>query len=204
MKSLTILHSRQRGIVLFFALIALLAMSLAAVALLRSVDTSATISSDAGVENAVTYMGGTALANAGTNPVTNAAHALNQDIPASGYYATMNPALNLTNPLLWQTGSSAAVNPDGSNEPTPDSSGNRVRYIIQRMCRTSGVIIPNAKCLFGEAPPGGEMEGVKRPQDWCDLSSPGCPTPGQTPLLLVTARTQGPKGTISFVQVIVY
>ena len=209
------LAARQRGVVLFFALIALLAMSLAAVALLRSVDTStiiagnlalkqgATVSADAGIENAINYMA-TLGAPSATYPVVDAAHPLNHDALAFGYYASMDPALDLTNPLLWHPGTSAAVNPDGANEPTPDSSGNKVRYIIQRMCRTSGVVIPDAKCLFGEASSGGNLSSVIPPQNWCPLSSPGCPQPGEAPLLRITARTEGPKGTISYVQVIAY
>ena len=58
--------TKQRGVVLFFSLVALLAMSLAAVALVRSVDTStmiagnlsfkraATTSGDSGIEAALT------------------------------------------------------------------------------------------------------------------------------------------------------
>jgi Tfp pilus assembly protein PilX len=59
---------RQRGVVLFFTLIALVVMSLAAVALIRSVDTStmiagnlafkqsATTSGDGGIEAAVSWL----------------------------------------------------------------------------------------------------------------------------------------------------
>ena len=65
----------QRGLVLFFALIALVAMSLAALALVRSVDTStlisgnlafrqaATTSADGGVENSVAVMTAMQAAN---------------------------------------------------------------------------------------------------------------------------------------------
>jgi Tfp pilus assembly protein PilX len=61
--------TKQQGMVLFFALIALVVMSLAAVALIRSVDTntmiagnlgfkqSATVSADSGVETAIDWLG---------------------------------------------------------------------------------------------------------------------------------------------------
>ena len=45
----------QRGLVLFFALIALVAMSLAALALVRSVDTSTLISGNLAFRQAVSY-----------------------------------------------------------------------------------------------------------------------------------------------------
>jgi len=82
---------KQRGVVLFFALIALLAISLAAVALIRSVDTStmiagnlafkqtATTSADAGLENAIAWLNTTQTANSANNVYTNlpAVHAFN-------------------------------------------------------------------------------------------------------------------------------
>src|SRR5665647_88236 len=79
---------KQHGVVLFIALIALVVLSLAAVALIRSVDTntliagnlafkqSATISADSGLETAITWLGNQASAT------------LEADSAAAGYYAT--------------------------------------------------------------------------------------------------------------------
>lgn len=78
--------TKQNGVVLFFSLIALVVMSLAAVALIRSVDTntlisgnlafkqSATISADAGLETALKWLD--------TNQAV-----LDADDVANGYYA---------------------------------------------------------------------------------------------------------------------
>src|SRR5450759_2125205 len=82
---------KQRGVVLFIALMALVAMSLAAVALIRSVDTNtiiagnlafkqaATAAADSGLESAITWLASTSIANASS---------LNADVTANGYYAT--------------------------------------------------------------------------------------------------------------------
>jgi Tfp pilus assembly protein PilX len=83
---------RQRGVVLFFALIAMVVMMLAAVALIRSVDTStsvagnlafkqsATVSADSGVETALALLRTPAL----DTTINSAANA------TLGYYATAN------------------------------------------------------------------------------------------------------------------
>jgi len=53
--------SRQRGVVLFFALIALVVMSLAAVALIRSVDTNTLIAGNLAFKQAATSSGDSGL-----------------------------------------------------------------------------------------------------------------------------------------------
>ena len=82
---------QQRGVVLFLALIALAILSLAAVALIRSVDTNtliagnlsfkqaATTSADAGTEAAITMLLGMrdSSANAGKNVLMDATHTFN-------------------------------------------------------------------------------------------------------------------------------
>lgn len=204
---------KQRGVVLFFALVALLVMSLAAVALIRSVDTStmiagnlafkqaATISSDAGVEAAMTWLAGIEAANTALNVLTNAAHPFNSDNAVAGYYSNANPALILTTDTWggvasWTNANSVLVLPD------PDSSGNTVRYVIQRMCRTANVAIQNADCLFSGAIQDTNGQNIPLPQDIC--IGAGCPAAGQTPQIRITTRTTGPKNTVSYVQAFVY
>ena len=204
---------KQRGVVLFFALVALLIMSLAAVALIRSVDTStmiagnlafkqaATTSSDAGIEAAVTWLAGIEAANTALNVLNNAAHPFNSDNAAAGYYSNTNPALILTadtwgGVASWTNANSVLVLPD------PDSSGNSVRYVIQRMCRTANVAIQNADCLFSGAIQDTNGQNIPLPQDVC--TGAGCPVAGQTPQIRITARTTGPKNTVSYVQAFVY
>ncbi len=201
---------KQRGVVLFFALIALLLMSLAAVALIRSVDTStmiagnlafkqtATTSSDAGVETAITWMAGIETANKALNVLDNAAHPFNNNNAAAGYYSSAASAVSLTDGtgIQWNDLDSVLVLPD------PDNSGNTVRYVIQRMCRNANAPIQTADCLFGGAIQDTSGQHIPLPQDIC--RGAGCPFAGQTPQIRITARTTGPKNTISFVQAFVY
>lgn len=202
---------RQRGLVLFFALVALVVMSLAAVALIRSVDTgamiagnlafkqSATTAGDEGLDAAVTWLATTeASANTGQNVMTNnPAHPFNATDATRGYYANTVTTLNLYTDAAWD-----AI----TNIPEKvDNGDNHIRYIIQRMCRIAGVGVATADCLFSDPTDSGNATNVPLPQDVC-TSSPSnpCPVAGQTPLLRITVRTKGPKNTVSYLQAFVY
>ena len=204
------LHSaKQRGVVLFLALIALLVMSLAAVALIRSVDTNtliagnlafrqaATTSADAGVEAAITMLTSMQNANNAKNALTDSSHEFNITnlVTRPGYFSNADPALNLTAATTWSTANNAVL-------IGADASGNTVQYIVQRMCRIANVAIQNADCLFSAAAEDNSGHHILLPQDVCD--GPGCPAAGQTPQIRVTARVTGPKNTVSYIQAFVY
>lgn len=174
-------RTRQAGVVLFFALIALVAMSLAAVALIRSVDTNSLIagnlsfkqstmfSSDRGVEVAMSWV---------VNHIT----ALEANDSANGYYAT-----NAGNPK-------ALVDASGKVDGT-DAQGNTISYVVQRMCSELGP--PSAsKCLLGEGSDPNSKE-----QDACKDGS--CPL-STAVVYRITARVEGAKNTLSYVQAFVY
>lgn len=206
---------RQRGATLFFTLIALLAMSLAAVALIRSVDTgtiiagnlsfrqASTLSADAGVESARDWLTATHLASAGAglNVMNNtpAVHPFNVDAPASGYYSSANPNLSLTDPsqplhIGWTDADSVALPDDGS--------GYTVRYVIQRMCRDANQPTQNTACLYGNVDEDLAQQNIPYTPDMCEGSA--CPVQGQSPMLRITARSSGPRNSLSYVQVFVY
>lgn len=206
---------KQRGVVLFFALIALLVLSLAAVALIRSVDTStmiagniafkqaATASGDSGVEAAINWLATTEAGNTALNVLNDPTHPFNNTGGAGaflkpGYYSNASSAVSLTDGtgIQWTNADSTLVLPD------PDSSGNSTRYVIQRMCRTANVAIQNADCLFSGALVNNNGQNIPLPQEVC--SGAGCPVAGQTPQVRITARTTGPKNTVSYIQAFVY
>jgi len=206
---------KQRGIVLFFALVALLVLSLAAAALIRSVDTStiiagnlafkqaATSSGDTGVDAAMGWLAATQAANNTVNVLADPTHSFNQDAPGQGYYSSAHddPAdpvyLNLFDNANWSAGKSVLVGAD----PDP-VTGNTTRYIIQRLCRTANTRVQDADCLYSGAVQDINGQHVKLPQEVC--SGPGCPVAGQTPMIRVTSRVTGPKNTVSYVQAFIY
>lgn len=216
--------ARQRGVVLFFALVALVAMSLAAVALIRSVDTStiiagnlafrqsATSSGDGGIEAAVTWMRTQQAASVSLNVLNDPTHpynltcletrsagTLSADDPGCpaiipGYHSSIDDTLALNDDDTWNDINSVLV---GTN-----ASGNTTRYIIQRVCRNGNQPVQTASCLFAGIPEVKDGQHVKPPQEFCD--GPGCPPVGQTPQNRITARTTGPRNTVSYVQAFVY
>jgi type IV pilus assembly protein PilX len=186
---------KQRGVVLFIALIALVVMSLAAVALIRSVDTStiiagnlaskqsATSSADSGLETALAWMGATL--DPATFDATNA---------AAGYYATQE--LDPTE-LDWDAADSKPATGTGVVDGT-DTTGNTVRYVIQRMCRAAGAPA-ETNCLFGApAVNTGSQTVVDAPNAGANI------TMEQSPVYRVTARVVGVKNTISYIQAFIY
>lgn len=199
---------RQRGLVLFLALVALVVLSLAAVALIRSVDTStliagnlafkqaATTSADAGVESAITMLAAMRDSNGSKNVLNDNSHTFNiTDTSARpGYFSNADPALNLLADATWDDVNNVLVG--------TDASGNTIRYIAQRMCRNANVAIQNADCLFSTSTDDNGGQQVKFPKDICD--GPGCPVPGQTPQVRITVRVTGPKNTVSYIQAFVY
>lgn len=176
----------QNGVVLFFALIALVVMSLAAAGLIRSVDTnsliagnlsfkqSSMLSADRGVETAIDWV-------EETNK--NDADLLNNDSVANGYFATSI------------ADGRALVDASGVVDTADDGLGNNITYVVQRMCRQAG-ISTIASCLFG--PP-------TKPADNQAVNLDVYPT-GKVPSMIyrVTARVVGPKNTVSYIQTFAY
>lgn len=189
---------RQQGIVLFFALIALVIMSLAAVALIRSVDTntliagnlaskqSAVTSADSGVETAIAWMSGV------TDLTT-----FNADDATKGYYATQT-----ADPTTFDWDASDSLPADDASglidANGKDMSGNTVRYVVQRMCRNAGA--PGKEnCLFGVPVVESNSQAVR------DTTRAGAVLPvEQSPMYRITARVVGPRNTVSYIQAFVY
>lgn len=185
--------SSQRGMVLFFALIALVVMTLAAIALVRSVDTanlisgnlafkrSATTSGDTGVETAMAWI----TANVG---------ALNVSQAGAGYYNSLNRNFDVTNlaNLSWDnTNSSAEI---------VDAAGNRMRYIIQRMCTHP---VGNATLLSGATIDASNVNCVMVEATGLDdfkIIFPPKPTLAGSPVYRITVRVTGPRNTVSYIQ----
>ncbi|MEW6562753.1 MAG: hypothetical protein AB1400_05905 [Pseudomonadota bacterium] len=189
----------QRGIILFVALIALIAMTLAAIALIRSVDTSTiiagnlafkqsgTASADVALNNASDWLNATSL----SNPT-----ALETNSAANGYYATSN-GLNLASDATWASGTSALATGVGITNGT-DTSGNAIRYVIQRMCQSTGAATTTG-CLFGAATANSGSQAVKDATE-----AGGGATASASPIYRVTVRVTGPRNTVSYVQAFVY
>ena len=196
--------NKQTGVVLFLAMIALVVMSLAAVALIRSVDTNsmitgnlaykqtAAISSSYGIESMVDTLGPMPLAYGNAND------------PANGYYALCSnfdggstdrcSGNNLTADASWVPGTRSSLATGTGMTAGRDAYGNTIQYIVERMCHQVGVPT-KAACLQA----GSDLDNSSKNA----LNEPvaGAPkTASELPLYRVTVRIAGPKNTISYVQ----
>lgn len=207
----------QRGVVLFIALIALMVMALAAVVLVRSVDTatliagnlafkqSATAAADSGVAAAVSWLQTTRVAQT-LDPTASAANTFNQDSPSTGYYSSITSPTSLTADATWAVaaslpGSGANFDANGLDSVT----GNTVRYIIQRMCRTANQLLSAAQCLLTDDTAALSGGGNKRGflEHEADLRISGVFTTIR-PIYRITARVTGPKNSVSYIQTFAY
>ncbi|MFJ7567427.1 hypothetical protein ACIQW9_10755 [Herminiimonas sp. NPDC097707] len=192
--------SRQRGVVLFIALIALVTIMLAAVALVRSVDTSsliagniafrraATSSGDTGLESAIAWLSAEQIKDQAKLP---ADQALNNTSGANGYYS------NLVVPDRIDAVKTTAMWTDQvSARAGKDASDNDVRYIIERMCSTIEGEAPVAeKCVFSDA---------ESQTDSMVTGKPPVDKSGSSVMFRVTVRVTGPRNTVSYIQGFIY
>lgn len=187
---------RQAGVVLFFALIALVAMSLAAVALIRSVDTNSIIAGNLSFKQSTMFLSDRGVETAMANWLSNSANNFNADNAGAGYFATTQD-VNGNGVLDDNADAKQLVNDSGIDvaAKADDPLGDTTSYVIQRMCTNVGD--PDAShCLLGASDPGK-----------CNrVNDPLCKTvvASTSVVYRITARVQGPKNTVSYIQTFVY
>ncbi len=209
------LPGRQRGVVLILTLIVLIAMTLAAIALVRSVDTTnvvagnmafkqgATLAGDIGTEAAINWLS----ARAGTSELYNAN-------PAAGYYPySPNPAWDMTgnsgsatrarvnwdlNDCNGQVDISLCFHP---SDPVPGAgTGTEVKYVIHRLCLEAGDSnSATNNCATTASTAAGVSVGAK---DY--TSKAGLTGVTQVEYYRITSRIRGPRHTLSYVETIVH
>ena len=187
----------QRGVVLIIALIVLVAMALAGIALVRSVDVTTQIAgnlafrqagvqaSDAGVELARKWL---------MAPPAS----LQQDIVPS-YYASWNGGVT-SNPAIFDP---ATFNWAGKTVLPVDAAGNTVAYVVHRMCELPGdPALAATNCVTVPASASGNSNQIKGGGEFacvgttCNASS--------NPYYRITVRVSGPRNTVTYIQSVIY
>ncbi|MCW5620454.1 MAG: hypothetical protein KIS79_05035 [Burkholderiales bacterium] len=190
---------------LFIALIVLVAMTLAGIGMVRSIDTGTMVAGNLGFKQASMNSAEAGLQAAHQWLINNAASGgLTNNNYAKGYCSS-RPAKepDWTDPKTWEDlladNESCIV---ALNDGAADATGNAVSYVIHRMCTQPNTpyngsndgVVPNqcAKTGGGAAGAGGSM-GV------------GSYAFAGTPQVYyrITARSQGPRNTASYVQAMV-
>ena len=198
---------RQRGVVLFVALIGMVVLSLAAVALLRSVDSGTSIA------------GNLAFKQASIGPINYAIEQANYalfDAPAASritdpfnhaaafnYFANLQPGESASGVPAGIYGHGYTY-PGGFTTYTDPTTGYEVRWVIERMCR--GPEFPPAFFDDPLSPLGIQACDTMVPKvvaagTTMELCNQGkiCDVPPQ-PLYRVTVRVDGPANTVTYAQ----
>jgi type IV pilus assembly protein PilX len=189
----------QRGVVLFVALLVMVALSLAGIALIRSADTATIVSGnlafkqaaasavDRGFEQAVE-----ALFNPVATPNPVIANKLN-DLKAQNYFASVRLKGGSIPEIPDELQSSSAFALAGLNTGLVpvDAAGNKSLYVIERMCANPGPAV-GSNCNLSDIALGADAgtqhyEGLVRPGD---------------AFYRVTVRVEGPRNTVAYAQAI--
>lgn len=197
------LMRRQVGVILIITLIALVAMTLAAVALVRSVDTGTIVAGNLGFKQSAVVSGDAGLEAARTWLLANTT-LLSANSPNNGYYATRQDGIDFTGARTpsvladnvdWDGTNGASVSKSKLvNSGTADSAGNVVAYVIHRMCDIPGGINdPGQACATAT------IDATGSTKDAPDYSKYGLQS-AKLVYYRVTSRVLGPRNTVTYVQ----
>jgi Tfp pilus assembly protein PilX len=194
---------RERGATLIIALIVLVAMSLAGIATMRSVDTSALVAgniafkesavsgADQGIQAALAWL-------VGVNGNTAVAPTLygNMNIPgvsSTGYYSTVGQVdKDWTDPSNWS-------NAHALNGGLADAAGNIVYYIVERLC-TVDSCKPDDTCAGAYNYCSSTPDATTLSGEGLDMSRPQFFRRPPSYHYRVTARAVGPRNSVIIVQ----
>jgi type IV pilus assembly protein PilX len=201
---------KQSGVVLLIALIMLVAMTLAGMAMLRSLGAGAGIAgnlafkqnatavADLGVEVARTW-----LLDKGTNAILD----LNADsAPALGYFSCWYgdcAAKTEFNPLTHNWANSRKLTSTEASFISGagrDNTGNEIRYVLHRLCDIPGAVEVEKNALQKCA----NFTQKKSPDKGAISVGGGALILSQQPYFRVTVRVTGPRNTLSYIQVVMY
>jgi hypothetical protein len=189
---------RQRGIVLLITLLVLIAMTLASVGMMRSVDTSVAAVSNMAFTQAADAAAGSAiecvirdLRNTWVPGLQVDRHFMDLDGGGhSEYYASIQDGEDAR-------GIPAALLQCDVGNVCPTDDGNTVRYLFERMCNEAGE--PKEGSCFGTTGENQEITTNKTNEfvGW------DAPSGVFSPFYRVSVCVSGPKNTVSFVQAII-
>ncbi len=192
------LRSRQRGTMLIIALIVLVAMTLAGLAAMRSVDTATILAGNIAVRQASLNAADQGL-QAGFNllntPILNPNANLDNDGMGqgiAGYYSNAaGTEPNWSDPNTWTNPARLPV------QLPPDAAGNVVSYIVERLCQIANVAPtgPGQVCgvTVSSASASKQGEDNFRAQDALFNNAP-------IVHYRITVRSVGPRNSVAIVQ----
>lgn len=218
--------SAQKGVSLLFALIALVALMLATLGLIRSVDTSALVLGNIGFKQDATAAADQAAGQAITWLSTNKFN-LNTGIQDKGYYAasmefesdgtTAKPPVDATwrqiegsnRQLIDWDGDNCRAAASGSFNGCgikplagTDVGGNKVQYVMFRLCSKEGDYVTDTSIQCAKF----AGTGTSAAEDHGDLNYSSRPDirGAASPYFRIVVRVAGARNTVSFTETIVH
>ena len=180
------LRRSQSGVVLFIALIVLVAMTLAGIGLVRSVSTGNLIAGNLAFKQSAVNAGELAIESAMQWLAANTSGTvLNADNTARGYSSAMGVVSDWTDASVWQYAFPAS--------PTEDAAGNKVQTVIHRMCTNTGAYNATGNQCALQASTTAGTGTSKAVGSYVYNTKPMA-------YYRVTTRIQGPRNTTSYIQ----
>lgn len=183
---------QQNGIVLFITLIVLVAMTLAGIAMVRSVSTTTIIAGNLAFQQGATHAGDTGIESAVAWLEQNNSGTTLHNNTGMGYLASrQDPTAGQSWDDFWNaqlSGQAVTL--------SQDAAGNTASYVIQRLCASIGS--PNDPSPQGCAvSPSSSSTGSSKSADYETLQY------NSQIYYRITTRIAGPRNTVSYVQAIV-
>jgi Tfp pilus assembly protein PilX len=218
-------RDRRRGVALIFALLTLTVLLIAALALVRTIDTGSLILGNIGFKNDATFAADQATRRAIAWLNSNTA-ALSSDLATAGYYATnrqddasgttlLGP-LDLTGRQLpgaanrqlvnWDNDGCASAGSFGSctlaSADAGTINGNAARYVIFRQCAKTGDYSTDSTIVCSKpvasSNAGSSKKGEINYTDAVRLDS------GTAPYYRIVVRVKGARNTVSYTETLVH
>lgn len=184
-KNIRTLKHAQSGVVLIFALIALVVLLIGSIALVRSTDTNLILAGNLAFKRDVINQAERAIPGIRAKFKTgelSVDSARQTDLPSSNYYATIqeNNSNHIPKVLMQVTEGNVNNIVDTDTRVT-------VRYVIDRMCLTAGEA-SNKSCSFGDSTT--DRDGSNGPK----------PSGENLPIYRISIRATGPRNAEAFIQ----
>lgn len=194
---MTARRKKQEGLVLFIALIVLVAMTLAGIALMRGVDTGTVIASNLAFKQTTTSVADVGVETARAWLLAQAATSLYNDNTSAGtaYYATMQSNLD----LLGNDPGKTDYNWSSAATLASPPSGYVVRYVIHRLCDAVGNPV-SVNCIKAASSDSSTASGTKGAAAYGQFAI-SVPTQAY---YRITVQVTGPRNTLSYVQTVVF
>jgi type IV pilus assembly protein PilX len=190
---------RQRGVVLFISLIMLVAMTLAGIALVRSVDTTNLIAGNLAFKQGATLAADNAVELGRGWLITQNNSTMSNDITTDCGNPNPPPL-----PVCYYSSTPPIAGVSGTETPWPqynwtgssfdlgkDAADNQVSYVTQRLCKNGNVAPDSTSCISVTSTPP------------CIVAGDPCPAGPTQYYYRVTAKVTGPRNTVSYVQAVI-